>query len=190
MPVTNFGTIAITPQAFIGRIEDRLRDVLSANLTDPTKDGLPPDAIFLSMATDDEHIKSPPRSRFVTIFPGRFPVWQGVYSGAGETGFDCSLRVTTFCRRTNDQEFRYSNILRDNEGILGTTFMVLQALQGWEMPDIADANKSALREPMRLVGSGPELTTKKESANVWILSWVSFEAKFSAILNTNVPTFT
>jgi hypothetical protein len=178
----NFGTTAITPEDFIGRIEDRVKAVC----------GLPEEDAFLSLAADDEHIAKPPKSKFVTIFPARFPPWQGVYSGSGETGFDAAIRTTVFCKLTNDQEHRASRILRDSKnGLLRTMFLPVAGLQGWTMPLDDDPDKSYLREPMRVVGSGPELVTKKTSANVWVLCWVMWEAKFTAILNpqaTESPT--
>lgn len=174
----NFGTTAITPEDFIGRIETRLKNQIEELAK------LPPERAFLTLTTDDEHISKPPADKFVTIFPARFPPWQGVYSGSGETGFDVSIRTTSFCRLTNDQELKASRVLRDaKNGILSFMFTAIRALQGWTMPLDDDEEKSYLREPMRVVGSGPELVTKKQAANVWVLCWCTWEAKATFILN-------
>ena len=174
----NFGTRALTPSQFIGRIEDRLRDYLEVFA------GLPPERAFLSLASDDEHVKHPPQDKFVTIFPARFPPWQGVVSGGGELGFDVSIRTTAFARLGNDQEYRQSRILRDpKNSILSLMFHVVQAYHLWTMPNVDDETISYLREPMRVVGSGPELTTKKQESNVWVLCWVNWEAKATFVLN-------
>lgn len=169
----DFGSTPIDPADFVGRIEDKIRLV----------SGLAEQNCFLTLASDDEHIRNPPSGKFITIFPARFPIWQGVYSGAGETGFDATFRVTVFVKLLNDQEFRASRVLRDTrDGLLKTMFTPLAGLQGWTMPLDDDPDKSYLREPMRLVGSGPELVTKKQQANLWILCWTMWEAKFTAIL--------
>ena len=169
-----FGITPITPADFMGRVEDYVKENV----------GLPADCCFLTLATDDQHIKIPPASRFVVITPMRFPPWQGVVSGASETGFDVAFRTTVFCRLTNDQELRASRILRDNtDGVLYTMFRVVQALQLWTMPVDENPELSYLREPMRISGSGPELVTKRQEANPWILCWINWEARVTCIQN-------
>lgn len=178
----SFGVTPIKPADLLGRLEDWIK----------SKASLPADRVFLSFAPDELHLKFPPADQFVSIFPSRFPPWQGVVAGAGQSGldfptdsrlgYDAEVVFTTFCRYNVDQELRSSELVRSASlGLLGLTNQVVGAAQFWIAPTDADPNVSYLREYMRQ--SGPILSLQRNyQGTFWAMQKVAFEMKFSAVL--------
>lgn len=181
----NFGTTPIAPGDLLGRLEDWVRQ--SAKLT--------ADRVFLSLAPDDLHLRFPPADQFVTIFPSRFPPWQGVVTGAGQStldfpsdsrlGYDAEVVFTAFCRYNVDQELRASELVRNASlGLLALTTNVVAAAQFWTAPTDTDAAVSYLREYMRQ--SSPITTLPRNYKDTfWTLQKVAFEMKFSALFGSS-----
>lgn len=188
----NFGMTAIPPADLLGRLEDWVK----------AKTGLSADAVFLSLAPDDLLLKFPPADQFITITPVRFPVWQGVVAGAGQSffdaalpavagipgrdsanlGFDALIAVTAFARVNSDQELRGSDLIRSSAfGLVKTATAAVGAIQFWTAPTDADPNVSYLREYMR-IADGPSFVPRQYNNTFWCLCKASYEMRFTAAL--------
>lgn len=178
-----FGVNPIRPADLLGRLEDWMKQKVG---------GIPASCIFLSLAPDELHLRYPPADLFATIFPSRFPPWQGVVTGAGQSyydapadtrlGYDSEIVFTAFCRYNIDQELRASELVRNASlGQMGLVNRVVAAAQFWIAPTDATNTASYLREPMRI--SGPITTVQRNYKDTfWTLIKMPFEMRFSAVL--------
>jgi hypothetical protein len=181
-----FGTTPIRPAALLGRLEDWVKQKAgqAGNFSS--------DCVFLSLAPDELLLKFPPADRFVTIFPARFPPWQGVVTGAGYSmydnpgeehlGFDAEIVITAFARYNPDQETRASSLVRDvATGLTGLFGALVGAVQFWDAPVQDAPTRSYLREPMRV--SGPAVTLPRNyQQTFWTLLKIPLEMRFTAEL--------
>ncbi len=178
-----FGISPVKPGTLLGRLETYLQG--------QTK--VAADLVFLSVAPDELHLRFPPGDQFVTIFPARFPPWQGVVTGAGSNfatdpdaenlGFDSEIIITAFCRFNIDQELRSSQLVQNTSyGVMDLFASVLKAMQFWTAPlDAPNTNKSYLREYMRMSGAA-QMLPRNYKDTFWTLLKIPFEARFSAEL--------
>lgn len=146
------------------------------------RSGIPQDCVFESVASDQDHLMSPPADRFIVVFPASFPVDFPGVSGGGRlnTGFDGTVDVKVFSRVTSDQELRSARLFRDaTQGLLPLVRKVLDSLQMF-IPTTS-AGAALVREPMRMTPAGFTIRpVNAQDKSTWAVVQSAWSVRFSS----------
>ena len=166
----NFGTTPISASELVERVVRRIQ----------AKAGLPKEAVFETLASDEDHCEFPPSDRFVTVTPQRFTPGLTIWAGAARNSaaYDADFRVACLSRFASDQELRNTRELRDRvASALALALAVNDALNTWDAASDADATKSLLREPV--APPAFDVTPKRvRKGSPWGVVAMNFTAKF------------
>jgi hypothetical protein len=159
--------------------------------SDPTGAGLG-DLAFLSLWPDDLHLVNPRGDKFVAVRPARFPVWQSLIQGSGQTanaspnntfGLNTVVSCLIFIRQNSDPEMRSTNTLtQDALSTISFILKVVSSLQFW-MP-VSSGGAYLLREPARLTDGGFGINPVSGKDGPWVKVSADFSLNFEALLPT------
>lgn len=97
--------------------------------------------VSLSLANDDDVVNMAVGQRFLVVKPGRFPLVEGLTSGAGreEMAHEGDISVNLFCRLNTDRQGEDARWLLDETlGALRCWFEVLQSLHMYDPTAVVD----------------------------------------------------
>ncbi len=147
---------------------------------------MPRDAVFSSLASDEDLVVDPPRDRFVVIRPNEFPVDMPSTASGGRTltGYNATWDIVLFVRLNNDQEFRNPSLLKTDPG--GIFALVLSMVDSGQMfvPLADDGTTCVLREPGRMLGWRLPTRTMRGSKSPWFVVPSRWELKFNLAIST------
>ena len=158
---------------------DTILEKIGERIVATSKGSLSGDRVFETLASDEDHLSSPPGDRFVTVRPGRFPADERLYAGSGRwaVGFLGTMRVALFNRVGSDQELRSVKAIRDlTRGMLASWLRILDGLQGFNPVNVS--GHCILKEPMRVVEFSLEPKKAREPHGSWCVLSSTWETKF------------
>ncbi len=146
--------------------------------------GIPKDGVFASLATDEDHLKAPPRDQFLVIRPMDFPVDMGSTASGGRslTGHNSVWDFTLFCRLNSDQEFRSPALLKNKQGVFNMVFNLINSGQMF-IPANEAGDACVLREPGRILGWRMPTKAFMGSTSPWFVVPTRWELKFTLAIS-------
>ena len=145
----------------------------------------PTEAVFSTLASDEDHTNGPARDRFVLIRPGQqWSANQVQVAGGGATTSQMtgSIGVNFLVRYNLDQELRSSRLLEEvNASVLGQFRDILKALHLFSPTNATDPTISILTQPMR-IQSFDMLPRPMKQGSPWVTLSSRWEVEFRADL--------